>query len=144
MTNYKKKIGIWLDYKEAYLVKLDEEKGGNPEVKQVLSNIEWGVPKGGARSKTPWGPQGGISESAFQARRKKEEKAYFDAILHEIDPDTDELMLFGPAEAKLGLQRTIEDIKHYRPQLTAVLSADSMTQNQLIALVKDFFAEKVG
>lgn len=143
MTNYKKQTGIWLDFKEAYLVVLDEEKGGEPEVKHVLSNIEWGVPKGGSRSKTPWGPQGGVSESAFLARRKQEEKDYFEAILAAIDPQTDALMIFGPAEAKIGLQNVIAGIKHFRPQVKAVLSADAMTQNQMVAQVKDFFAEKV-
>jgi hypothetical protein len=144
MKNYKKQIGIWLDYKEAWLVRIDEEKGGAPEMKHVESEIEWGVAKGGSRSKTPWGPQGGISESAHEARRKQEEKNYFEAVIREIQPDTDEIMIFGPAEAKLGLKHTIDAIKNFRPEIVAVQSADSMTQNQLVARVRDFFAEKVA
>lgn len=144
MKNYKKQIGIWLDYKEAWLVAMDQEKGGAPEVQHIESEIEWGVAKGGARSKTPWGPQGGISESAHEARRKQEEKRYFESIIKAIDPTTDEIAIFGPAEAKQGLKHAMEAIKNYRPQIVAVESADSMTQNQMLAKIRDFFAEKVA
>ncbi|MBK6930178.1 MAG: hypothetical protein IPH12_04680 [Saprospirales bacterium] len=144
MTNYKKQIGIWLDYKEAFLVIIDEEKGGAPEVRHILSNIEWGVAKGGSHGKSPWAPQGGINEQAFMARRQKEEKIYFESILREIDPDTCELLIFGPAEAKLGLQRMIGGIKHYRPEVKAVITAGAMTRNQIVAQVRVFFAEKVA
>lgn len=144
MTNYKKQTGIWLDYKEAYLITLDAEKGGEPDVQHIESGIEWGVPKGGSRSKTPWGPQGGVSERAFQERRHQEEKAYFDRVIQAIDPETHELMIFGPAEAKQGLRNAVELIKHFRPQLVGFETADSMTFNQLVARVKDFFASKVA
>ena len=142
MANYKKQTGIWLDYKEAYIITLDGEKGGAPETKHLLSEIEGGVAKGGVRSKTPWAPQGGIDERGFQDRRRKEEKMYFDKIVKEIDPATDELIIFGPAEAKHGLRLVIEGIKHYHPQLRGVFAADSMTPNQIVAKVKDYFAEK--
>ncbi len=144
MKNYKKQIGIWLDYKEAWLIALDEEKGSAPEIKHIESDIEWGVAKGGSRSKTPWGPQGGISESAHEARRKHEEKQYFEALIREIDPATDDVFIFGPAEAKLGLKHSIESIKNFHPEIVSVQSADSMTQNQIVARVRDFFAEKVA
>lgn len=144
MKNYKKKVGIWLDHKEAWLVAMDEEKGGAPEVKHLESEIEWGVAKGGARSNTPWGPQGGISESSHEARRKQEEKRYFESLIREIDPATDEIFIFGPAEAKLGLKHAMESLKNFHPEIVAIQSADSMTQNQIVARVRDFFSEKVA
>lgn len=139
MATNKKQIGIWLDFKEAWLIILDGQKDARPEIKHLKSEIEWGVPKGGSRSKAPWGPQSAINEQAFLARRKKAEKQYFEAIISAIDPQTDELMLFGPAEAKIGLQQAIINIKHFRPQVKSVHPADSMTQNQIVAAVKDFF-----
>jgi hypothetical protein len=139
MTDTKKQIGIWLDYKEAFIVNPRPGKGADSIQKHVVSNIEWGVPKGGTRSKTPWGPQGGVNEQTFLARRKQEEKAYFSDILAEIDPQTDELFIFGPAEAKIGLNQLIKSIKNFHPELKAVKSADSMTQNQIVAAVRDFF-----
>ncbi len=139
MTTNKKQIGIWLDFKEAWVVILEEQENSAPEVRHIQSEIEWGVPKGGSRSKAPWGPHMAVNEQAFLARRKQAEKQYFEAILGAIDPQADELMIFGPAEAKVGLQQLIKNIKHFHPQVKSVHPADSMTQNQIVAAVKDFF-----
>ena len=143
MMNYKKQLGIWLDYTEAFFVSINAEKGGAPEIKRILSNIDMGVAKGGSRSKTPWGPQGGMDERKVQDRRHREEKDYFEAIIRQIDPELDELMIFGPAEAKHGLQNSIESIKHFHPQLKGVFTSGPLTQNQLVAYVRQYFAEKV-
>lgn len=139
MTN-RKQIGIWLDFKEAVLVTIDPAQSKTPEVKKVQSNIDWGVPKGGSRSKAPWGPHMAVNEKAFLARRKKEEKTYFETILSALEPDTDALMIFGPAEAKLGLEKLIQKNKRLQQRLKAVQTADSMTQNQIVATVRDYFA----
>lgn len=143
MTNYKKQTGIWLDYKEAYLISFDPDKGSDePVIRHLRSRIEWGVPKGGSRSKTPWGPQGGINERSFMERRQQEEKAYFERIIEAIDPETDELFIFGPAEAKQGLRHAILSIKHFRTAIAGFETADSMTLNQMVARVRDFFTAK--
>lgn len=143
MKNYKKQTGIWLDYKEAFLVIMDEEKGGDPVLKHLRSHIEGGVPKGGSRSKTPYGPQGGINERSFTDRRHHAEKAYFEAVIREIDPQTDEIVVFGPAEAKYGLQNLVEGIKHYHPKILGIFPAEPMSENQLLAKVREFFASQV-
>ena len=142
MTTNKKQIGIWLDFKEAFLVTFDA-KDDTPEIKHIPSNIERGIPKGGSRSNTPWGPHMAVKEQAFLARRKKEEKAYFESILKAIDTKTDELMIFGPAEAKTGLLKAIKAVKNFPTAVKAILPADSMTQNQIVATVRDFFKEQV-
>lgn len=143
MKNFKKQTGIWLDFREAFLVIFDEEKAGRPEFKKLRSHIEWGVPKGGSRSKTAYGPQGGINERSFTDRRHHAEKVYFDAIIREIDPKTDELVIFGPAEAKYGLQNAMEDIKHFHPKIVGVFAAEPMSQDQFIAKVRAFFVQEV-
>ncbi|TNE47906.1 MAG: hypothetical protein EP344_19280 [Bacteroidetes bacterium] len=143
MKNHKKQIGIWLDYKEAFIISLDEAGEREPVMQHILSEIDRSVPKGGSRSKTPWGPQGGVKEQAFLRRRQQEEKNYFHAIMEAIDPKADELVIFGPAEAKIGLQNAMAAVKHFHPQPKAVLPADSMTQNQIKARVRDYFATEL-
>ena len=137
----KKDIGIWLDYRETYLVELTDEAA--PVVKHLRSGIKPGVAKGGVRSKVPYGPQGGPSQHRFEEKRHHEEKAYFERIIGEIDPEADELVIFGPAEAKFGLQNAIEAIKHYHPRVMGVFPADSMSEKQIVAGVKEFFETKV-
>ena len=141
MADYKKRTGIWLDLREAYIVDLANEKEGQPHLTHILSNIDTGVAKGGSRSKTPYGPQGGISERAVEERRHKEEKNYFESIIKEIDPDTDELFIFGPSGAKYGLKNAMEEIKHFHPKILDVRSADALTKNQIVAEIRKFFVE---
>ena len=46
----KKQVGIWLDFKEATIIKME---GDEPGIATLNSEIEDFRPKGGARSKSP-------------------------------------------------------------------------------------------
>lgn len=136
----KKQVGIWLDVRNAYLI--DVSLGNENTEEQIVhihSDIEETEGGGGTRSKSPWGPQGGDSQRRLQERIHHEEKAYFEKIIHAIDPKTDELLLFGPSTAKLGLRSAIKEIKHYHPVIAAVEAADQMTVHQMEAWAKAFF-----
>lgn len=130
-----KQIGIWLDYKEAYLIELN---GSKVDVLRVESAIEDFHPKGGARSKSPWGPMDTVSESKYLERRKHQESAYFQKLLEAVN-EVDELYIFGPAEAKNKFLKTFKKSSGIRPLMKGIESADSMTENQRIAKVKAFF-----
>ena len=49
-------------------------------------------------------------------------------------------MIFGPAEAKKELEKAINEKKDMAGKVKAVLSADVMSENQIVAKVKEFFA----
>ena len=134
----KKRIGIWLDFKEANVIVLEKE-GAN--VENILSEIEHFHPKGGARSKSPYGPMDKISESKYLARRRSQEKAYFEKLMDTVK-SADELFVFGPAEAKDGLLKAIKSSRNFPPVLKGVERADSMTENQKVAKVRAFFDAK--
>ena len=131
----KKKIGIWLDFKEANIIVLDKEE---PKLETIYSEIERFHPKGGARSKTPYGPMDKISERTYLKRRKSQEKKYFDKLIAAVQ-DADDLFIFGPAEAKDGFLKAIKKSGNFHPNLKGIERADSMTENQKIAAVKSFF-----
>ena len=48
-------------------------------------------------------------------------------------------MLFGPAEMKTELEKMILKDNSLKDKLVAVQTADSMTENQLVAWVKEFY-----
>lgn len=131
------KTGIWLDFKDAYIISFDENE--NATVRHLHSEVTHPATKGGSRSKTPWGPQFAPPDDTNLERAKHEEHHYFQQLLEMIAPDTEDIVIFGPAEAKLGLKKEIERIKHYHPRLRAVLPSDYMSQNEMVALMKDFF-----
>lgn len=135
----KKQTGIWLDLRNGYVINLPTEKKGVAEVVHIPSKIEESAPIGGTRSESPWGPQGGDNQRSAQERRHHEEKHFFEAIIHAIDPSTDELIIFGPSEAKHGLMNAIETHKHYHPHVKGVEGADQMTENQMVAWVASFY-----
>jgi hypothetical protein len=139
-TDVKKRTGIWLDFREAYLIPLFDEIEGAPAIRHIESEIDTGATKGGIAPKVPYGAQGGVSEREMLDRRHHQEKHYFERILEAIDPATDELFFFGPAEAKLGLKKVIDQIKHYHPVVLEVRTTDKMTTNQMVAAVRQFFS----
>ena len=66
---------------------------------------------------------------------------YFNDIIKVIN-DSDEIYIFGPAEAKIGLRKMIQSVPNLGMKLTKVESSDSMTLNEVKAQVKQFFKEQ--
>lgn len=132
----KTKVGIWLDFRGANIITL---KGKGADIENIDSDIDPAKPRGGSRSKKKWGPVDTVSEKHFLERRKQEEKAYYENLIAKVK-DADELYLFGPAEAKDGLLKAIKATKNFKPTFRGMESADSMTENQKVAKVREFFA----
>jgi hypothetical protein len=128
----KKQIGIWLDFSEAVIISPDGT------ITIIPSEIEHKKPKGGSRSKSPWGPMDKISESKYLARRLQQETHFYTRIM-DVLPDGQELFIFGPAEAKLNFQKALEANSARSFNILGLETADAMTNNQKVARVKDFF-----
>ena len=132
-----KQTGVWLDYREAFIIDPNGEEGGG--VQHIVSEVEDYHVWGGARTRQPWGPMDKTSEGKYLERFKHQAKNYFGKI-KEVVAEADELYIFGPAEAKNGLEKTLSQDKGFKARLVAVEKADSMTRNQMIARVREFFA----
>ena len=131
----KELIGIWLDLKEATIVKLD---GDTEKLEQVNSEIEDFHPKGGSRSKQAYGPMEKVSEKKYLQRRKQQMKAYFKTIKAHL-MEAKEVFIFGPAETKDHFFKDLEEDNTVQFTIKGVERADSMTQNQKVAKVKAVF-----
>jgi hypothetical protein len=83
-------------------------------------------------------PHGGNNQKSVQERQHHEEKAYFAEIIKHIHPSTEELVIFGPSEAKYGLRKMLEN-QHNAPLLMGVETADQMTEHQIEAWVRNYF-----
>ncbi|MBT8220097.1 MAG: hypothetical protein KJP00_09740 [Bacteroidia bacterium] len=134
----KKKIGIWLDYKTASFITVGEH---DSNIEHMESDVEFSRLGGGARSKQPFGPMDKTSESKLLDRRTQQEDKYYKDIMDRVK-DADEIYIFGPAEAKTKLHTKIKKLKSRFPKVRAVESADSMTDNQKMAKVREVFAIK--
>jgi len=126
----KKQTGIWLDTKEANFIELQD--GDLVRIHKIDSDIGSSHFKGGS-------PGQGGSEKTHANRRNNEEHNYFMEIIENVK-EADEVVIFGPGEAKDLLVNAIkEHSSHFNSDLMAVLTTDSMTENQKVAYVKSFF-----
>jgi stalled ribosome rescue protein Dom34 len=80
-----------------------------------------------------------VQDSKYLEREKHQLKAYFNNLADAIG-DADAIALFGPAETNEKFRKELsENHKTLAAKLIAVTKADSMTPNQIKALVRDFF-----
>lgn len=127
--------GIWIDRRKAHIISFDEER----EILQTIeSDVEDFNVKGGARSKTPWGPQDKVSERTYLERRKLQLKNYFHKIMDNLN-NSDAIAIYGPADTKIHFKEEIKkNNKIIFEKIRIVKTEDSMTDNQFKALVKSF------
>ncbi len=131
-----KNTGIWLDKVKALIVTI---KDGKETIKTIPSNIEHFHVHGGSGTRFKGGPQDVVQDSKYLEREKHQLRAFFKDIVSEIK-DTDALVLFGPAETneKFGKELN-ENYNNLGIKLKGIKKADSMTHNQVKALVRVFF-----
>ena len=134
----KKQTGVWLDKEKAILINLTE---GNHSVKHIDSDVE-GRERfpGEGKNFGRFGSQFLSMENKKKNRTKKQLTAYLKRIVPEIK-NADEIVLFGPAEMKTELEKIIIDDHNLKGKLAGVKTADSMTENQMVAWVKDYFGK---
>lgn len=131
-----KYTGVWIDKDKAHIVKIDS---GKEIFSTIQSEIEHFKAKGGSGQKFKSGPQDVIKDSKFLEKEKHQFKQYFKNIAEAIK-DADTLVLFGPADTNEKFKKELS--KNYstlNTKVKDVAKTDSMTNNQIIAWVRDYF-----
>lgn len=131
-----KTIGIWMDKEKAYIITVGKNE---EDMITVFSEIENYRIHGGSGSRLKGGPQDVVQDSKYLEREKHQFKAYFDKIIPLIN-DADKIVIFGPAEAGEKFQKELyKNHQEINKKVEGVMAADSMTENQTKALVRDYF-----
>jgi len=132
----KKKIGIWIDQREAILVSIE---GGQTTVERIESHAESHFhPSGGWKAAGTSVAQSVSKEQKADERRKHQFHNFYQMVIKKAGK-ADNIFIFGPGEAKLGLAKEIEKIKGQHDRIAAVEACDRLTENQIVAKVKSFF-----
>ena len=132
----KKNVGVWLDKEKALIVSVEN---GNESMNTILSEVENFHIHGGSGSKFKGGPQDVVQDSKYLEREKHQLKGYFKDVTSEIE-DAHAIVIFGPAQTKEKFRKELqENYKAISAKVKAVKTVDSMTENQLKALVRDSF-----
>ena len=130
------KTGIWLDKERAHIISLND---GQVKFNTVLSGVEDFRIHGGSGTRFKGGPQDVVHDSKYLEREKHQVKKYFKTLISELK-DAETIVVFGPAETgEKFFKELFVNKKDISAKVKSVEKADSMTRNQLIAWVKDFY-----
>jgi len=134
-----KNYGIWIDTKQAIIVKLTKT---SHQIKKIPSAIETRVRVEGESKK--YGRFGGqylTYEKNRLRKRKFQTKKFTNILLKELS-HSDALVLFGPANMKRILEKEINSNILLSQKLKGVFNSELLTENQMVAWVKNFYSEK--
>lgn len=121
-----KQLGIWMDHSSAHLTGLTNG--------EIVSNIVESQPELQGDEQIEPKDESHIlnkEEGQFSAFYKK---------LSDVILDYEEVVLYGPTEAKSELLNLLKEDHHFDEIKIEVKPADNMTENQRMAFVKEYFA----
>ena len=133
-----KNIGIWLDKEKASLVTRDDS---GEKFQTIHSEVENYHVHGGSGTRLKGGPQDVVQDSKYLEREKHQLKSYFRELANAVK-EADAIAIFGPAETQQKFKKELqENFRAIDQKVKTVQVVDSMTDNQIKALVRDFFNE---
>lgn len=132
------KTGIWIDLKKAVVVNLH---GNNKEAKTIFSGIKPNERIEGESSDfVRFGNQFSNLEKQKKNRLTHQTKQYLHQVIEAIG-ECDSLIIFGPAGMKTELEKLVLKDRKLNKKLKGVKTADSMTDNQTVAWVVNYFKQ---
>lgn len=126
MTN-PKKIGIWMDHSVAHLMECCPRTMTTTIIKSDF---------------TQQAKQSSVDKSENLMHNKEQHMlSDFFKKIADVIKQFDEVLLFGPSEAKLELKNILKDDHHFDKIKIEVHSAGKMTELQERLLVREYFAQ---
>jgi hypothetical protein len=123
-----KQIGIWMDHANAHLIEYTTEALEAIIIQSDLS-----------REDEKLAAQKG--DKTLHHKQQQHETAYYKKLA-EVILHYQNVLLFGPTNAKLELFNYLKKDHHFDGINIEVKQADKMTGNQLHAIVREHFSEK--
>ena len=122
MMKTTKHLGIWMDNSTAHVIESGQE---TVETNAIYLKHEQGS---------------GSNENLMHNREQRLQTEYY-KVLSEFIKNYEEVILFGPTNAKVELMNILKEDQHFSKIKIDVKSADKMTYNQQLAFVKDYFSK---
>lgn len=128
-----KKVGIWIDHRRAVVVTIEN---GEESIKTIEGDADH-KPKAAGRSGNPtkYGPQATINEHRVEENYKLHVVNFYKDVIKFVGK-ADQLLIMGPAQAKLEFVEEIEKVADLRAVQRKVETADKMTDPQVAAKVR--------
>ena len=132
-----KNVGVWIDQKEANIITVDEDD--SIRSKTIYSDVETRVRiEGEGKQYGRFGDQYLVDEKGKKNRIEEYTGRYLNKVMKELE-NADQIMIFGPAQTKKKLEKLMLDDPDMNVRLKETRVSDSMTDNQKMAYVRNYF-----
>ena len=121
------KLGIWMDHSEAHLIEFKKESSPLRIINTTFNHED----KESALNR---------SEQLMHNKRQQQQALFYKKLGNAIMP-YDEVLLFGPTDAKTELLNVLQSDLRFEKIEIEVKPADKMTENQKQAFVQKYFSE---
>ena len=138
----KTSAGLWIDHRESVIVMLSDK---GQETTRVKSEVEKQLRRSGEPQKGSFAAQEVPRDDSREREYQGALARYYDAIISHLRT-ADEILIFGPGEAKSELKKRLEKAKG-TPHILTLETEDKMTEPQIVARVRQHFqplAPRVG
>lgn len=137
MKIMKKNIGIWIDTKQALIINYPNRS--EKSVKKIESKVETRERVSGESKKFGRFGNQYLTYEKNRLNRKNQQINYFIKDLIKEIKNCNGVVLFGPAKMKRLLEKEISSNMHLSKKLLGVYNCDLITDNQMVAWVKDYY-----
>ncbi len=120
----KKQLGIWMDHSEANLIGVNVDTTGYKTITAQVGEQDEAL--------------NSRNETLIQNKEQNELSGFFKR-LGDVIINYDEVLLFGPTNAKTELVNQLKEDRHFDEVKIEVTPADKMTENQQQAFVMKHF-----
>jgi hypothetical protein len=121
-----KNLGIWMDHSNAHLIELT----AHPLETKIISSAFTHLDKESTLGK---------SENVMHNKEQHMQSEYYKKLI-DVIKDYEEVVLFGPTDAKVELYNVLKNDHRFSKTKVEVKQSDKMTENQKHAFVRAYFS----
>lgn len=122
----KKSLGIWMDHASAHIMEL-----ADPMVTTIVTSESTHEGKEKTLQK---------GESMMHNKNQQQQAEYYKKLGESIK-DYEDVLLFGPTNAKVELLNILKADMHFDKIKIETIPSDKMTENQEHAFVREYFSK---
>ncbi|MDP3581963.1 MAG: hypothetical protein Q8S39_08495 [Ignavibacteria bacterium] len=125
----KSAVGLWIDHRKAVVVRIIDKL---EEIKVITSNVDKHIRFSGEAQKQ-------AEEDQQDRRFRNQLNQFYDGVISFLR-DAESILIIGPGKAKLEFKKRLET-ETQSGRIVGLETVDKMTDNQIVARVKGYFAK---
>ena len=131
----KKDAGLWIDHRKTVIVIVTDDGDKTVEIDSHVEKQPGRIE--GIRSTAPFEAQQVPADDSHQREFTGRLNRYYTEVIAALS-DVGSILIFGPGEAKDELNKRL-DLAGRGGRITAIETADKMTDHQIAAKVREYF-----